>query len=205
MATKSKKRASEGGNSPAQKRRKASTMSASSSAHPLRQTSFPPDESQSGTPNGARSPSIDSMSLVSGSQVSAAAPAKKKRGRKSKAEKAREQTPSVAGGTAATTVSGGASDVGRGSKRGGYKGGAAGEDDEEDADGGVVEVAATAQARTAEQKAEEHRLRGMLINAFTPDQFDRYENWRAAGLSKNAVKRVSFMPRTRHSICCSVH
>jgi len=131
------------------------------------------------------------MSLVSGSQVSAA-PTKKKRGRKSKAEKAREQTPSVAGGGAPTTISGGASDVGRAGKGGGSKG-AAGDEDEEDADREVVEVAATAQARTAEQKAEEHRLRGMLINAFTPEQFDRYENWRAAGLSKNAVKRVSLV------------
>ncbi|KAK1762200.1 hTAFII28-like protein conserved region-domain-containing protein [Phialemonium atrogriseum] len=179
-----KKRTSEGGASPALKRRKPSAMSATSaSSHPLRQTSFPPDESSyPGTPYGARSPSIDSASLVSGSQAAAAAsagPVKKKRGRKSKADKAREQTPAL------TTVSG-ASDVGKGAKS--ARGGAGAEEEEEDRE--VVEVAATGQERTAEQKAEEHRLRGMLINAFTPEQFDRYENWRAAGLSKNAVKRL---------------
>lgn len=180
-----KKRTSEGGAAPALKRRKPSAMSATSaSSHPLRQTSFPPDESSyPGTPYGARSPSIDSASLVSGSQAAAAVsagPVKKKRGRKSKADKAREQTPAL------TTVSG-ASDVGKGAKS--ARGGAGAEEEEEDRE--VVEVAATGQERTAEQKAEEHRLRGMLINAFTPEQFDRYENWRAAGLSKNAVKRVS--------------
>jgi transcription initiation factor TFIID subunit 11 len=137
------------------------------------------------------------MSLVSGSQVSTAlntAPPKKKRGRKSKAEKAREQTPSVAGGRAPTTVSA-ASDGARGSKKG--AGGGQGDDDDEDVDRQEVHVAATAQESTAEQKAEEHRLRGMLINAFTSDQFDRYENWRAAGLNKSAVKRVSTPPPTR--------
>ncbi len=103
----SKKRLSDGGATPSLKRRKPSAMSASSATHPLRQTSFPPDDDLL---YGARSPSFDSVSLVSGSQVSvsvaaaAAAtqqpPLKKKRGRKSKAEKEamreREQTPSAA-------------------------------------------------------------------------------------------------------------
>ncbi|KAH8880556.1 TAFII28-domain-containing protein [Thozetella sp. PMI_491] len=181
-----KKRASEGGSTPALKRRKASIMStvSASSAHPLRQTSFPPDEI--GTPHNARSPSVDSMSLVSGSQVSAAAPAKKKRGRKSKAEKAREQTPSAAGGRAASAVTG-VSDGARGSKS---ATGAAGGDDEGDDAEGPTEVAITADERTKEQKAEEHRLRAMLSAALTLDQFERYELYRAAGLTKASVKRL---------------
>ena len=178
----------------------------STSAHPLRQTSFPPDELRgAGDSFDARSPSVDSMSLVSGSQVSGAASRGKKRGRKSKVEKAREQTPSAAptagagaGDGAQTTISGASDSIVRGSGQKGAKG-APGEEDEEE-----VEVAATAQERTAEQKAEEHRLRGMLINAFTPEQFDRYENWRAAGVSKSAVKRVSsngrnLLPRKKHT------
>ncbi|KAL0466064.1 hTAFII28-like protein conserved region domain-containing protein [Neurospora intermedia] len=202
----SKKRAADGsGPSLNMKRRKGSVMSVGS-AHPLRQTSFPPDEA----PGGARSPSvdIDAMSYVSGtaqSVVSAAAsaaptipagPPKKKRGRKSKAEKAREQTPSVVGagaggkpGTAPPSEVGG-STVGRGAKSaaGGKDQGVQQED--QDDDEGPTEVAATADTLTKEQKEEEHRQRGMLINAFSPDQFDRFENWRAANLSKAGVRRL---------------
>ncbi|KAK3402535.1 hTAFII28-like protein conserved region-domain-containing protein [Sordaria brevicollis] len=206
----SKKRAADGGPSPNMKRRKGSVMSIGS-AHPLRQTSFPPDEAPGA--GGARSPSvdIDAMSYVSGagqSVVSAAAsaapasaaptgPPKKKRGRKSKAEKAREQTPSVVGGagggkpgTAPPSEVGG-STVGRGAKSaaGGKDQGGQGQDGDDD-DEGPTEVAATADTLTKEQKEEEHRQRGMLINAFSADQFDRFENWRAANLSKAGVRRL---------------
>lgn len=187
-----KKRTAEtGGGPPALKRRKASaisTTSAPASAHPLRQTSFPPDDSS--TLFGARSPSVDvdTMSLVSGSQVSVAAPLKKKRGRKSKAEKAREQTPSVVGGRAPTAISGVSDGGGRGAKS--VAGGAGGEEGEGDEEG-PTEVAVTADVRTQEQKEEEHRARGMLISAFSEPQFHRYENWRAANLSKASVRRVS--------------
>lgn len=194
-----KKRTAEGGAAPpALKRRKPSTMSvgsATNSAHPLRQTSFPPDEI--GTPYGygARSPSVDmdAMSLVSGSQVSAAAPAKKKRGRKSKAEKAREQTPSVVGGRAPTTISG-ISDGGKGAKS--ATGAAAGGEDGEGDDEGPTEVAVAADIMTKEQKDEEVRLKCMLVQALNPDQFHRYEVWRAAGLNKAAVRKVCH--RTSH-------
>ncbi|KAK3291765.1 hTAFII28-like protein conserved region-domain-containing protein [Chaetomium fimeti] len=185
-----KKRNSDGPGAPALKRRKASTISTASGAglaHPLKQTSFPPDDSFF----GVRSPSvdIDNASLVSGSQVSAAAPIKKKRGRKSKAEKAREQTPSVAGGRAATAVSGVS---GEGGGRGGKSvaGGAGGGEEGEGDDEGPTEVAATADVRTKEQKEEEHRMRGMLISALSEDQFYRFENWRAANLSKASVRRL---------------
>lgn len=186
-----KKRTSDGTAAPALKRRKASAISNASgpgSAHPLRQTSFPPDDSSALF--GARSPSVDvdAMSLVSGSQVSAAAPIKKKRGRKSKAEKAREQTPSVAGGRAPTAASGVSDGGGRGGKS--VAGGAGGGDEGEGEDEGPTEVAATADVRTKEQKEEEHRLRGMLISALSEDQFYRFENWRAANLSKASVRRV---------------
>ncbi|KAK3947636.1 hTAFII28-like protein conserved region-domain-containing protein [Pseudoneurospora amorphoporcata] len=209
----SKKRAADGpgGPSPNMKRRKGSVMSIGS-AHPLRQTSFPPDEAPGG--GGARSPSVDmdAMSYVSGtgqSVVSAAAsaaptaavptgPPKKKRGRKSKAEKAREQTPSLAGGAGAGGKPGtappsevGGSTVGRGAKSaaaGGKDG--QGQQEDQDDDEGPTEVAATADTLTKEEKEEEHRQRGMLINAFSADQFDRFENWRAANLSKAGVRRL---------------
>ncbi|KAL2134704.1 hypothetical protein VTI74DRAFT_11024 [Chaetomium olivicolor] len=183
-----KKRTADGVPAPALKRRKPSAISATSappSAHPLRQTSFPPDDTA--MPYGARSPSIDvdAMSFVSGSQVSAA-PIKKKRGRKSKAEKAREQTPSLVGGRAPTTISGVSDGIGRGNKSVAAGGGDEGEGEDE----GPTEVAATADVRTKEQKEEEHRIKGMLISALNPDQFSRYENWRAANLSKASVRRL---------------
>ncbi|KAL2261780.1 hypothetical protein VTK26DRAFT_3360 [Humicola hyalothermophila] len=193
-AMSNKKRTAEpGGGPPALKRRKASAISTSSapgSAHPLRQTSFPPDDAPAFF--AARSPSvdIDTMSLVSGSQVSGAAPAKKKRGRKSKAEKAREQTPSLVGGRAPTSVSALSDSGGRGGPKS-VAGGAAGAGDEGDGDDdGPTEVAVTADSRTKEQKEEEHRTRGMLIGTFNESQFHRYENWRAANLSKASVRRL---------------
>jgi transcription initiation factor TFIID subunit 11 len=194
-----KKRTADGPGAPALKRRKASTLSTASGAaglaHPLRQTSFPPDDSSALFGSGVRSPSVDvdTLSLVSGSQVSTAAPIKKKRGRKSKAEKAREQTPSVVGGRAATAVSGVS---GEGGGRGGKSvaGGAGGGEEGEGDDEGPTEVAATADVRTKEQKEEEHRMRGMLISALSEDQFYRFENWRAANLSKASVRRVRTCP-----------
>ncbi|KAK4239533.1 hTAFII28-like protein conserved region-domain-containing protein [Achaetomium macrosporum] len=187
-----KKRAAEGPAPPALKRRAVSTASGPASAHPLRQTSFPPDDA--GTPYAAMSPSsvadVDAMSMVSGSQVSAAAPVKKKRGRKSKAEKAREQTPSVVGGRATAAISGVSEGGGRGTKSASGAAGGGDDDEGEGDDEGPTEVAATADVRTKEQKEEEHRMRGMLISALSEEQFSRYENWRAANLSKAAVRRL---------------
>ncbi|KAL0943170.1 uncharacterized protein CTRU02_201056 [Colletotrichum truncatum] len=174
-----KKRASEGGSQQSVKRRKASTLSVTSaaSAHPLRQTSFPPE---AGSPF-PRSPSADAMSVLSGSQVSA--PPKKKRGRKPKNQtnlEAREQTPSLVGGRAPTTVSG-TGTAGEGQDDGAN-------DDDDDNDMRMALVDAT--ARTQEQKQEEIRLRAMLVESFDPEQYDRYELWRAAKLTESVVKRV---------------
>ncbi|KAI1390796.1 TAFII28-domain-containing protein [Hypoxylon trugodes] len=177
---------------PSLKRRKASTMSVASagSAHPLRQTSFPPDESQpqSFSPSYQRSPSIDTMSLVSGSQVSGA-PAKKKRGRKSKAERAseaaaeavRDGSPSVVGGRAATVLSG-------------VSGNNAGKDG--DADGRKEEefeipenMASMSAARTKEQIEEEKELNALLKAQMDTQQFERYEVWHRQTLKNADVKR----------------
>lgn len=169
--------------SPALKRRKGSVLSVASStlsAHPLRQTSFPPDES----PFGARSPSVDmdSVSMISGSAVSAA-PVKKKRGRKSKAEKAREQTPSVAGGRAMTTVSG----VSAGGDKNAADGDAAAADDDEDVN---VTMGVANAVRTAEEKVEEKERLRVLTSQLDRDQLDRYEMFRASRVSDAVIKRV---------------
>ncbi|KAK8041446.1 hypothetical protein PG994_014453 [Apiospora phragmitis] len=187
------------------KRRKASAMSITSatSAHPLRQTSFPPDESKAGTfsPSYRRSPSIDTMSLVSGSQVSAA-PAKKKRGRKSKAERAREAeeaarggSPSVVGGAAASVVSTGS---GSHKQQGGGGGGGGGGDEEGDGgrdDGGAgafdipENMASKAAARSKEQVKEDERLRALLKQRMTDDQFHRYEVWHQSKITLANIRK----------------
>lgn len=177
-----KKRSSTLDVNPPVKRRKPSNLASSSvhPAHPLRQTSFPPEVRSP----YARSPSADAASHVSGSVVSATpsgAP-KKKRGRKAKNAKGggddgSEQTPSLVGGRAATNVSG----------QGGEKDGEDDEDDEK-AEMALEDVG----ARTQEQKQEEIRLRAMLVEAFDSQQYNRYELWRAAKLADSVVKRVRY-------------
>ncbi|KAI1415411.1 TAFII28-domain-containing protein [Hypoxylon sp. FL1857] len=176
---------------PTIKRRKASTMSIASvgSAHPLRQTSFPPDESQQNfSPSYNRSPSMDTMSLVSGSQVSGA-PAKKKRGRKSKAERAseaaaealRDGSPSVVGGRAPTVLSN-----------------VSGNNASKDVDGDTRKeeefeipenMASMSAARTKEQIEEDKELQALLKSQMTPEQFARYEVWHRQTLKNADVKR----------------
>lgn len=169
-------------NMPSGKRRKSSVVS-QPPIHPLRQTSFPPPEAGSPYP---RSPSVDATSHVSGSVVSATTAGRKKRGRRTAKnakgagvggagdDNATEKTPSLVGGKAPTTAGGGDKEL---------------EDDEDD---DKAEMALEdAVARTQEQKQEEIRLRAMLVEAFDPLQYDRYEFWRAAKLSDAVVKRVS--------------
>lgn len=191
-----RKRGADGaGPSPITKRRKPSTMSiaSTSSAHPLRQTSFPPDEA----PFGPRSPSVgfdnDNVSMVSGSAVSATGSrVPRKRGRKSKADKAREAaekegTPSVVGGRALTVASGRS---GGGGARSAVDAEGADEDDDDDvnikAKMGVAQF-----ERSREEREEEKRLRFMLVQQMDADQAERYEMWHAAKLTEATVRRVS--------------
>jgi transcription initiation factor TFIID subunit 11 len=115
---------------------------------------------------------------------------KKKRGRKAKnanagGSESKEQTPSLVGGRAPTTVSGAGGDKD------------AGADDDDDVDGPLELV--DANARTQEQKQEETRLRAMLVLAMDKEQEQRFELWRASKLPDAVVRRVG-CPTS-----CSVH
>ncbi|KAI0139394.1 TAFII28-domain-containing protein [Hypoxylon sp. NC0597] len=176
---------------PSIKRRKASTMSITSvgSAHPLRQTTYPPGESQQDfSPSYNRSPSMDTMSLVSGSQVSGA-PAKKKRGRKSKAERAseaaaeamRDGTPSVVGGRAPTVLS-----TASGNNAGKDVEGDTRKEEEFEIPENMASMSA---ARTKEQIEEDKELQALLKSQMTPEQFSRYEVWHRQTLKNADVKR----------------
>lgn len=153
-------------------------LSASSaSSHPLRQTSFPPESASNQTARYSRSPSVDTTSLVSG--VSST---KKKRGRKAKG-KADDDT-SVVGEKAKSAVSG---TSGRGRRRASREASA----EDEDEEGGETAVAMV--ARTDEEKRKENEHKAMLLNALDPDQFLRYEAWRASKLPDSTVRRVCLL------------
>lgn len=139
------------------------------------------------------------MSLVSGSQVSAA-PVKKKRGRKSKAERAREAaeeaargaTPSVSGGggAAASVVSSGSGAVKQGGGGGGEEDGEANRDD---GGAGAFDIpenmASKAAARSKEQIKEDDRLRALLKQRMTDHQFHRYEVWHQSKLTLGSIRK----------------
>ncbi|KAF2965836.1 hypothetical protein GQX73_g7714 [Xylaria multiplex] len=155
------------------------SVTSAGSAHPLRQTSFPPDESpaQGYFPSHRRSPSVDTMSLVSGSQVSAVP--KKKRGRKSKVELAheaaaaalRDGTPSLVGGRAATIVSTASGTLGKDADGDGAR------DGDNDASFELPEsMVSRSAARTKEQIEEEKELVALLKEQMDTAQFDRYEH-----------------------------
>lgn len=123
-----------------------------------------------------------------------AAPVKKKRGRKSKAEKAREAaekegTPSLVGGRAGTVASG-RSGAGRGAHSAVGDDGA--DDDEEDDKDIKTKMGVAQFERSREEREEEKRLRFMLVQQMDKDQAERYEMWHAAKLTESVVKRVSF-------------
>lgn len=158
---------------PSIKRRKGSIISvaSTSSAHPLRQTSFPP-EMASQSPAYSRSPSADTMSVVGG---------KKKRPRKSRAKE--NDTLSLPGGRAKSAVS---ADGGRGRRRG-SRDQSADEEDEEDG----AELAVDSAQNTKEERVKEDRRRLLLTRAFDQDQWSRYEAWRSSKLADSTVRRVS--------------
>ncbi|RDL38778.1 Histone-fold containing protein [Venustampulla echinocandica] len=163
---------------PSLKRRKASALSTTSaplSAHPLRQTSFPP-ENASRTSAYSRSPSVDAMSLVSGSAVGGAV--KKKRGRKPK--NSANDDASLVGGRTKSTISG---TSGRRKRR---QSEVSAEDEEE----GGEEMAIETVARTQEERAREVEHRALLVRQLDPEQMSRYEAYRSGRLGESVVRRI---------------
>lgn len=164
---------------PAIKRRKASMLSTTSaSSHPLRQTSFPPENANTQTPRYSRSPSVDTMSLISG--VSGA---KRKRGSYKKS-KGKGEDESMIGGKSKSAVSG---NSGRG---GGRKRRKSREESVEEEDDGGEDLALETVQRTEEEKQKEIEQRAMLTEQFDPDQWERYTAWRSAKLSEAVTRRV---------------
>ncbi|MCJ1290673.1 hypothetical protein MMC34_002215 [Xylographa carneopallida] len=159
------------------KRRKVSSFSTSTttSAHPLRQTSFPPEESAFS--RDERSPSVDSdYTAITGKQSvgTSAFGGKKARGKKKKVD------GSVKSETAKGTADG--RSVAEGVDE--YEDG---EEVDGDADGedGVVEDGAKV------DRAAEKKKMAVLIDAFNEDQTERYNMYRRVKLKKETVRRIT--------------
>ncbi|KAI9850958.1 MAG: hypothetical protein M1838_004743 [Thelocarpon superellum] len=165
-----KKRSSTSSTNNPSKRRKPSTPSvASASAHPLRQTSFPPEQSAR---IPGRSPSISS-SVVGGSV---------RRGRKGKSN-----APSTTGGSIVDdkTRAGSASVV---DGRGGGTAGAEEEDEEDDADAEAGLMVADGERANDDQERQKLEI---LVGAFDADQSDRYSYFRRAKLHPPTVRKIT--------------
>ncbi|RDW95071.1 histone-fold containing protein [Coleophoma crateriformis] len=162
---------------PTIKRRKTSMLStaSASSTHPLRQTSFPPEIA----PGYARSPSVDTMSMVSGSAANG--PTKKKRAG-GKKKNAQNDDASLVGGPAPSAVSGTSGRGGRKRRASEVSG-----DEEDDVND---EHAIDVSAKSQEEKQKEMENRSLLVKEFNPHQFARYEAWRAARLQDSSVRKL---------------
>ncbi|KAL8731993.1 MAG: hypothetical protein Q9181_004109 [Wetmoreana brouardii] len=160
---------------PAAKRRKptnASQTSTPATSHPLRQTSFPPEESA--VDIGERSPSVESNVTGHRSVMTSTTgkPPPKKRGRKKKAD----QASVVSGGKA--TAKDAASVAGHMVEEGEE------DDDEADVDEGVQGD------QDKEQKRKANADLAVLVANFNQDQAYRYEALRRNRFRKEVVRRI---------------
>ncbi|RKF80239.1 putative transcription initiation factor tfiid subunit 11 [Golovinomyces cichoracearum] len=164
---------------PASKRRKASLaqMNFNSATHPLRQTSFPPERASHSPAADSRSPSVDRMSIVSGSF---AAGGKKKKQRKGKSRDT-ENSPVL--GPRASSVSIEMSKGMLGKSNSDH----IMEEEEDEVD---QELAINTTENPREERVKEERRRHLLTRAFNPEQWQRYEAWRSSKLSDSVVRRI---------------
>ncbi|KAI9676373.1 MAG: hypothetical protein M1817_000530 [Caeruleum heppii] len=206
----SKKRPSSTTSTPSNpsKRRKPSTAHSvtgtASSAHPLRQTSFPPperDDDHGGfSANGGtavRSPSVES-SVAGGSAVGGRG-RKGRGGGRTRGGGGRRGRPSATATAATSVVDGqtggrksGSRSVVSGSATG-RGGGAAGDEDEDggedDEDAGEGLMADGAEGEV--DKDQERQKLSILVEAFNPTQSDRYDMYRRAKLPPATVRKLT--------------
>lgn len=162
--------------SPTVKRRKQSMLSTTSSIHPLRQTSFPPDDGDEGARYSPTS-SVDNMSMVSGST---------KAGKKSTGKRKvnHEDTSSLVSGNGRGLLSV-TGRIGKEPSRG-RSTGVEDEEDEEDANGMDLTVDESFTAYVKKGKDQLYAVR----DALDPINQDRLDAWRASKFSTAMVKKV---------------
>lgn len=147
------------------KRRKPSTGPSG-----LRQTSFPPEESDRRA-EFSRSPSVDSQFTTNTNTT-------RKKGRKGKGGD--DDVRSTTG----TSVRGGKAGAGEAGEK-------ADEEEEADQDEGGEALDAVLEGQgEADEKQEKEHLR-MLVDRLDPDQSDRYAKYRAVKLKKETVRKIT--------------
>ncbi|KAI9828384.1 MAG: hypothetical protein M1832_002812 [Thelocarpon impressellum] len=157
---------------PSKRRRPSTVSNLSAGAHPLRQTSFPPDQG-AGAAKRARSPSAEG-SVATGS------------GRRGK--KGRSKAPSTAGGS----VRGAKAPASATSLVVGNSGGAAGgEAEDEDEDEGDAEAALMMEDEGKANDDQERQKLEILVGAFNTEQADRYSYFRRAKLHPPTVRKIT--------------
>ncbi|KAL9126093.1 MAG: hypothetical protein Q9217_004809 [Psora testacea] len=158
------------------KRRKQSSVagSAVSSAHPLRQTSFPPEVGSFGN-NVLGSPSVESdITGVTGEGGRSVATAGTGKGIKKKGKNSgRDLGGSVVGIGKRRSERSATGDVG---------------DEEEDEDDGGEGLVDDGEEL---DKAAERKNLSILVDAFDPDQAERYEMFRRVKLKKETVRKIA--------------
>ncbi|KAL9103834.1 MAG: hypothetical protein Q9163_001154 [Psora crenata] len=156
---------------PSKRRKQASVAgSAASSAHPLRQTSFPPDEGSFGD-NALRSPSVESdITGATGEGDRGIITAGTGKGKKKKGKKRARQKTSNARDSA---------------KRGGERSatGDVGDEEEDEDDGGEGLMDDGEEM----DKAAERKNLSVLVDAFDLEQAERYELFRRVKLRKETI------------------
>lgn len=160
---------------PPTKRRKHSTISTTSSNHPLRQTSFPPPDDEDRDARYSPASSIDNMSVAS-SSTKAGTKSKKSLGKR-RATRDDDLSSLVSGrggpGTPRARTPGTEGDD---------------DDDDDDDDGEEMEVAVES---TQENSVKAITARNYMIReAMDPRQQMRFDAWHASRLNKAIVKKL---------------
>ena len=175
--------------------------SAASSAHPLRQTSFPPEEAAGSNEFALRSPSVESdITGITGNQSAPTANGTggKKRGRKSKNRNVSGSVRS-GGGRGTDGGGGGTSKAGGAQQRAVSAGLDEEEEDDDDDQGADLTGPAGADGANEPDRDAERKNLAVLVDAFNPDQADRYEMYRRVKLKKEVVRKI-----TNHIVSQSV-
>ncbi|MCJ1365918.1 hypothetical protein MMC16_005043 [Acarospora aff. strigata] len=182
------------------KRRKpsAAASATSTSAHPLRQTSFPPEEFSAGL-RDLRSPSVESS--VAGASVTGAGggggSSTRGRGRPRKSGgKGRrdEDGRSVKSGTGKGGTGTRAGSLLDGKSVAGGAGGAGedgGDGDDEEGDDEAGMVTTSVEGGGEAERAAEKKKMAVLVDAFDRDQQDRYDMYRRVKLKKETVRKIT--------------
>lgn len=162
--------------------------------HPLRQTSFPAQDLSGRNGSAVTSARSETGSLVSG--VSTKVPGRG-RGRPRKSAQLNDEDVRSAHQPPADTSSQVEGGGGRSARRGtksvvSARSGAAEaeEDDEGDIDGMLENMDEQDRRQAEEEELRQEQRRDRLADQLDPDQYSRYNQWRALSLNNSTVKRL---------------